>query len=251
MRQVHSQLCGGRKASPHEDFAMGAAAGALAAAATTPLDVIKTNMMCTAASRPTMLGAARGILAAGGPSAFFTGVGARALSNGINSAVFFCFFEALRGTLARPGGLAAVGAALRSQLAPGEAVTAIRRLAAAASDAPLPRSLLAPPALPPAGARYASTFSSEEGGSEVWELVEVTPGSGTTWLAVPPSAAAAAAHRPLQQVVVAGSGPVGAGPSLSLLAASTPLRLEGARDLVLSVSALGAGRDGQGMQEQG
>jgi hypothetical protein len=248
MRQVHSQFCGGRKASPHEDFAMGAAAGALAAAATTPLDVIKTNMMCTAASRPTMLGAARGILAAGGPSAFFTGVGTRALSNGINSAVFFCFFEALRGTLARPGGLAAVGAALRSQLAPGEAVTAIRRLAAAASDAPLPRSLLAPPAPQP---RYATSFaatSSEEGGSEVWELVEVSPGAdgATTWLAVPPSAAATA-HRPLQQVVVAGSSP-----SLSLLAASTPLRLEGAaRDLVLSVSALGAARDGQGMQESG
>ena len=29
------------------------------------------------------------------------GVGARALSNGINSAVFFCFFEALRATFAK------------------------------------------------------------------------------------------------------------------------------------------------------
>lgn len=29
------------------------------------------------------------------------GVGARALSNGINSAVFFCFFEALRATFAQ------------------------------------------------------------------------------------------------------------------------------------------------------
>lgn len=37
---------------------MGAVAGAFAAAATTPLDVIKTTMMCTAASRPTMSGAA-------------------------------------------------------------------------------------------------------------------------------------------------------------------------------------------------
>jgi solute carrier family 25 S-adenosylmethionine transporter 26 len=31
-----------------------------------------------------------------GVSAFFAGVGPRALSNGLNSAVFFCFFEAIR-----------------------------------------------------------------------------------------------------------------------------------------------------------
>lgn len=126
---------------------MGACAGAFAAAATTPLDVIKTNMMCTAASRPTMMSASRAVLAQGGPKYFFRyccchafrfvmaflrhqcacamsewvlmlcsegvsalgqavlllcrGVGARALSNGINSAVFFCFFEALRATFAQ------------------------------------------------------------------------------------------------------------------------------------------------------
>jgi hypothetical protein len=33
---------------------MGAVSGAFAAAATTPLDVIKTRMMCSAAARPTM-----------------------------------------------------------------------------------------------------------------------------------------------------------------------------------------------------
>jgi len=54
-----------------EDFAMGACAGAFAAAATTPLDVIKTNMMCTAASRPTMMSASRAVLAQGGPKYFF------------------------------------------------------------------------------------------------------------------------------------------------------------------------------------
>jgi hypothetical protein len=131
---------------------MGAVAGAFAAAATTPLDVIKTNMMCSAASRPTMLGAARSIAAEGSGAQFFrcaapparpsssndasvpqppwqggtdararvataavgpeqrltygglaprSGVGPRALSNGINSAVFFCFFEALRGAIKR------------------------------------------------------------------------------------------------------------------------------------------------------
>lgn len=50
---------------------MGAAAGAFAAAATTPLDVIKTNMMCTAASRPTMVSSARTVLTQGGPASFF------------------------------------------------------------------------------------------------------------------------------------------------------------------------------------
>ena len=50
---------------------MGAFSGAVAAAATTPLDVIKTNMMCTAASRPTMVSAARGVWANGGATHFF------------------------------------------------------------------------------------------------------------------------------------------------------------------------------------
>lgn len=101
LRQVHRRFNDGRKANVQEDFAMGACAGAFAAAATTPLDVIKTNMMCTAASRPTMASASRAVLAQGGPKCFFRGVGARALSNGINSAVFFCFFEALRASFAR------------------------------------------------------------------------------------------------------------------------------------------------------
>ncbi len=54
MRQMHANLTG-RKANPTEDFAMGAVSGAVAAAATTPLDVIKTNMMCNAGARPSMV----------------------------------------------------------------------------------------------------------------------------------------------------------------------------------------------------
>ena len=42
---------------------MGAVSGAFAAAATTPLDVIKTSMMCSAASRPTMRSAASHVIA--------------------------------------------------------------------------------------------------------------------------------------------------------------------------------------------
>lgn len=49
LKQLHCAAVGGRAPSMPEDFCLGATAGAFAAAATTPLDVIKTNMMCTAA----------------------------------------------------------------------------------------------------------------------------------------------------------------------------------------------------------
>lgn len=96
LRQTHRRFVNGRDPSFSEDFAIGAFSGAFAAAATTPLDVIKTNMMCSAASRPTMRTAASAVFKDGGMSAFFRGVGPRAASNGVNSAVFFCFFEAIR-----------------------------------------------------------------------------------------------------------------------------------------------------------
>jgi hypothetical protein len=49
LKQMHRAAVGGRSPTMAEDFCLGATAGACAAAATTPLDVIKTNMMCTAA----------------------------------------------------------------------------------------------------------------------------------------------------------------------------------------------------------
>jgi solute carrier family 25 S-adenosylmethionine transporter 26 len=97
LRKVHSRLNDGRPAGVAEDLIMGGFAGAAAAAATTPLDVLKTVMMCNASSRPTVMGAAAGIMREGkGLSPFFRGMGPRALSNGLNSAIFFCFFEAIR-----------------------------------------------------------------------------------------------------------------------------------------------------------
>ena len=55
-------------------------------------------MMCSASSRPTIASASKIIMQQGaGVKPFFAGVGPRALSNGLNSAIFFCFFEALRG----------------------------------------------------------------------------------------------------------------------------------------------------------
>ena len=62
-------------------------------------------MMCSASSRPTITSASKIIMQQGaGLKPFFAGVGPRALSNGLNSAVFFCFFEALRGVCHLPLG---------------------------------------------------------------------------------------------------------------------------------------------------
>ena len=95
LRQFHRRLMG-RNTHVSEDLAIGGAAGALAAAASTPLDVIKTRMMTSAASRPTMGYAVKKIIQDGGYKGFMTGVWPRAVSNGVNSAIFFCFFEAIR-----------------------------------------------------------------------------------------------------------------------------------------------------------
>lgn len=91
LRSVHRGFVN-RLATPQEDFAMGALSGACAAAMTTPFDVIKTRM---AVGSMTMRETMALTYAEGGIKPFFRGVGPRALSNGINSAVFFCFFEAL------------------------------------------------------------------------------------------------------------------------------------------------------------
>ncbi|EIE26628.1 mitochondrial carrier [Coccomyxa subellipsoidea C-169] len=98
LRPLHSRVFGGRQPTVAEDLLIGGAAGAAAAAVTTPLDVVKTVMMCSASSRPTLLSASARVMAEGrGAAPFFRGVGPRSLSNGLNSAIFFCFFEALRG----------------------------------------------------------------------------------------------------------------------------------------------------------
>lgn len=98
LRNAHEILMG-RRASTTEDLIMGGGSGALAAAATTPFDVVKTRMMCNAAQRPGIVTSAREVYGMGGGKAFFRGVGPRTLSNGINSALFFCLFEAMRRSL--------------------------------------------------------------------------------------------------------------------------------------------------------
>jgi hypothetical protein len=245
-----------------EDFAMGALAGALAAGATTPLDVIKTRMMCAAASRPTMMGAAREILAASGPKGFLAGLGARAVSNGINSAVFFCFFEAIRNSLQQnplgPKTLDSMGAAVAAW-----AAQARERAAG------IPRSVASLPLLVPLlpGSRRGS--SSSDGGN--CQLVSRSTGGGLGWLdgeeygsgdssarldslslALP---AGGVSSNEQQLMLLADAGAMredsrgcfaglfrdearGGGFSLSLLARASPLRLEHHSQIAMAMAAL-------------
>lgn len=99
LRSAHANVTRNRVPSVTEDLVMGGASGALAAAATTPFDVVKTRMMCDAVNRPGVFSSARLVHQTGGPSAFFRGVGPRTASNAINSALFFCLFEAFRATM--------------------------------------------------------------------------------------------------------------------------------------------------------
>ena len=106
MRAAHRRFTGQNQedSDAAADISMGLVAGAVAAAATTPLDVVKTRMMCNAATRPSFGGAIASVWKESVPGfnrvqTFFTGVGPRAFSNGINSAIFFCFFEILRSNL--------------------------------------------------------------------------------------------------------------------------------------------------------
>jgi len=97
LRSMHKKFNKGVPSTAQEDLFMGGFSGSVAAAATTPLDVIKTRMMCSAASSPSVMGACRSVWAEGqGMRAFFTGIGPRAISNGVNTAVFFAFFEAIK-----------------------------------------------------------------------------------------------------------------------------------------------------------
>jgi len=89
------------EAAVYEDLFMGGLAGSVAAAVTTPVDVVKTRMMVSASTRPSVVAAVKMVAAEKNMSAWFSGVVPRAASSGLNSALFFCFFECLRSVIVR------------------------------------------------------------------------------------------------------------------------------------------------------
>ena len=96
------RFCGGNsdQISPPSAALLGACAGMTAAAATTPVDVIKTQMMCgTGRDSETVGGVVQRLLAAEGPKALFAGLPQRVGFLGGSSAVFFIVYEFVRGTL--------------------------------------------------------------------------------------------------------------------------------------------------------
>ena len=78
----------------------------------------------------------------GGPTAFFNGVGPRALSNGINSAVFFAFFEMLRRSFKRHASLKAQATAAAA--AATASVIAAEGLAPGGAPSPASMTVAAP-----------------------------------------------------------------------------------------------------------
>jgi len=101
LRATHMTLSG---RGPEEsdaiaDLVIGGGAGAIAAAVTTPFDVVKTRMMCAAAETPSIRRSVAQVMQTSGVRGFFSGVGPRAISSAINSAFFFMFFEAIRSHL--------------------------------------------------------------------------------------------------------------------------------------------------------
>ncbi|CAK7210378.1 S-adenosylmethionine transporter [Sporothrix curviconia] len=83
----------GKEVSAVESAAFGSLAGGIAAAATTPLDVLKTRIMLSTAERQPVVPLVRHILAEHGPKAFFAGLGPRVTWISIGGAIFLGSYQ--------------------------------------------------------------------------------------------------------------------------------------------------------------
>jgi solute carrier family 25 S-adenosylmethionine transporter 26 len=85
--------------TPGESVLCGALAGAISAALTTPLDVVKTRLMTrvgAADGTRTVLGTMRGVVAEEGVAGLYRGVGPRVLHSACFAAIGYCAFETAR-----------------------------------------------------------------------------------------------------------------------------------------------------------
>ncbi|CAK7216871.1 S-adenosylmethionine transporter [Sporothrix bragantina] len=88
-----SKAEGQQQVSAFESGAFGSLAGGIAAAATTPLDVLKTRIMLSTAERQPVVPLVRTILAEQGPKAFFAGLGPRVTWISIGGAIFLGSYQ--------------------------------------------------------------------------------------------------------------------------------------------------------------
>eukprot|EP00171_Calliarthron_tuberculosum_P009407 IDg9407t1 len=92
----------GRSLTTPESSMCGSAAGAVAAAITTPLDVVKTRLMTQSAANPAYEGIVHGlrkIARQEGVGALFSGIAPRVVWISVGGAVFFGAYEATRAAL--------------------------------------------------------------------------------------------------------------------------------------------------------
>ncbi|CAL9130066.1 unnamed protein product [Musa textilis] len=93
--RIGYKIAAQRELSDPENAIIGACAGALTAAVTTPLDVLKTRLMVqgSATQYKGIISCAQAILKEEGPAAFLKGIGPRVLWIGIGGSIFFGVLE--------------------------------------------------------------------------------------------------------------------------------------------------------------
>ncbi|QSZ35909.1 hypothetical protein DSL72_007031 [Monilinia vaccinii-corymbosi] len=102
MKAYRKRGSGRDTVSAVESGLMGSLAGAVAAGATTPLDVLKTRMMLGKEKKP-MRVLLKEIIARDGPKAFFAGIGPRVMWISIGGAIFLGSYQWAYNKLAREG----------------------------------------------------------------------------------------------------------------------------------------------------
>ena len=102
MKEYRKRSTGRDSVGAVESGLMGSLAGGVAAAATTPLDVLKTRMMLERERKPTGV-LLREIMARDGPKAFFAGIGPRVMWISIGGAIFLGSYQWAYNELAGEG----------------------------------------------------------------------------------------------------------------------------------------------------